>query len=89
MPLPLPPASFDPSDPQPLVEAALACPMCLHASHWTAVAGPALECTCTSCDHRFVLSVTGSQLIRLTIPDDEADGLIIGAGHEGGWPTLL
>ena len=34
------PASFDPADPQPLVEAALACPLCLHASNWHAVPGP-------------------------------------------------
>jgi hypothetical protein len=83
------PASFDPADPQPLVEAALACPRCLHASHWRAVPGPALRCTCTACEHVHELSVTGPQLLRLTVPDDAADGLIIGAGHEGTWPALL
>jgi hypothetical protein len=85
----MPFATFDPTDPQPLVEAALACPFCLHASHWRAISGPLLECTCTACGHEHTISVTGAQLLRLTVPDDAADGLILGAGNEGVWPTLL
>jgi hypothetical protein len=84
-----PTASFDPTDPQPLVDAALACPLCLSASHWHAVSGPVLECACTECGHHHALVVTGEQLLRLTVPDDAADGLIIGAGLEGAWPALL
>ena len=84
----MPFASFDPADPQPLVEAALACPLCLHTSHWTAVPGPALGCTCTECGHLHTVRLTGAQLMRLTLPDDEADGLIIGVGHEAAWPIL-
>jgi hypothetical protein len=79
-------ATFEPEDPQPLVEAALACPMCLHASHWHAVSGPELECTCTACGHRHAIGVTGPQLLRLTVPDD---GLLLGAGRENSWPALL
>jgi hypothetical protein len=82
-------ATFDPGDPQPLVEAALACPRCLHASNWRAVPGPVLRCVCTACDHVHELAVSGPQLVRLTLPDDEADGLIIGAGREASWPALL
>ena len=82
-------ASFDPADAPPLVEAALACPRCLHASHWRALPGPVLSCTCTACGHVHELEVTGAQLLRLTVPDDAADGLILGAGHEHGWPALL
>ena len=82
-------ATFDPTDPQPLVDAALACPLCLHASHWQAVPGPALRCTCTACGHVHDLAVSGPQLVRLTVPDDAADGLILGAGREDAWPVLL
>jgi hypothetical protein len=82
-------ASFEPTDPQPLVDAALACPLCLHASHWQAVPGPHLRCTCTVCGHVHDLAVSGPQLVRLTVPDDAADGLILGAGREDGWPALL
>jgi hypothetical protein len=85
----LPKATFDPADPQPLVDAALACPVCLYPSHWHAVSGPVLECTCTDCGHRHALEVTGAQLLRLTVPDDAADGLILDAGHNAGWPALL
>ena len=85
----LPHASFDPTDPQPLVDAALACPVCLYPSHWTAVPGPLLECTCTDCGHHHTLAVSGEQMLRLTVPDDAADGLILDAGHQGGWPVLL
>lgn len=84
----MPHATFDPADPQPLLEAALACPVCLHSSHWTAIPGPALDCTCTNCGHRHELQVTGPQLVRLTLPDDEADGLILGMGRVGAWPFL-
>ena len=85
----LPHASFDPTDPQPLVDAALACPVCLYPSHWRAVSGPVVECTCTECGHRHDVAVSGPQLLRLTVPDDAADGLILGAGLEGAWPALL
>ena len=84
-----PTASFGPTDPQPLVDAALACPMCLYPSHWHAVSGPVLECACTQCGYQHALTVTGAQLLRLTVPDDAADGLILGAGLEGAWPALL
>jgi hypothetical protein len=82
-------ATFDPADPQPLVEAALACPLCLHASTWRAVPGPAVECTCSACGHRHELALSGAQLLRLTVPDDEADGLILGSELTVGWPRLL
>lgn len=80
-------ASFDPADPQPLVEAALACPLCLHASHFRAVAGPAAQCTCTACGHRHEIRLSRAQLLRLTIPDDVADGLILSAPNPV-WPVL-
>lgn len=83
----LPHASFAPTDPQPLVDAALACPVCLHRSHWHAVPGPVLECACTVCEHRHLVAVSGEQLLRLTVPDDAADGLILGVS--GVWPALL
>lgn len=85
----LPHASFDPTDPQPLVEAALACPFCLYPSNWHAVSGPVLECVCTECGQHHLVAVSGAQLLRLTVPDDAADGLILGAGLEGAWPALL
>lgn len=85
-------ATFLPDDPQSLVEASLSCPLCLHACDWR-VAGTGaraeVECRCRACEHRRAVTLSGPQLLRLTVPDDEADGLIIGAGLEAAWRGLL
>ncbi len=84
-------ATFLPDDPQSLVEASLSCPLCLHACDWR-VSGlgavAVVECRCRACEHRRAVHLTGPQLLRLTVPDDEADGLIIGPGVAGAWRRM-
>ncbi|HWT93979.1 MAG TPA: hypothetical protein VN238_13330 [Solirubrobacteraceae bacterium] len=85
-------ATFLPDDPQSLVEASLSCPLCLHATDWRMSghgSDAEVECRCRVCEHRRAVHLTGPQLLRLTVPDDEADGLIIGPGLEGAWRGLL
>lgn len=82
-------ATFEPTAPQAIVEAALACPVCLQPSHWQNPANDhVLHCTCVACGHVHEVELSGPQLLRLTVPDDAADGLIIGGWREQGWPAL-
>ncbi|HEY3185934.1 MAG TPA: hypothetical protein VGJ70_00575 [Solirubrobacteraceae bacterium] len=88
-------ARFLATDPAPLVEASLACPVCLHAVDWQ-VAGfgaqPAVACRCRGCDAERVVALSGSQLLRLaTLEDDDgvplvAPGLQAVWQHALGWP---
>jgi hypothetical protein len=48
-----------------------------------------VECRCRVCEHQRTVEVSGRQLLRLTVPDDEADGLIIGPGVEGAWRRMF
>lgn len=64
-------ASFRGDDATPLVEASLACSMCLSGEidwslrmeDWDAEA----ECRCRSCGHRRMVSLTGEQALRLSV----------------------
>jgi len=66
-------ASFDSSDPAVLVEASLACPLCLHAVDWSPVgwgAQPTVVCRCRGCGDRRSVELSGIQLLRLATLDD-------------------
>ena len=63
-------ARFRPDDPDPLVAASLACPLCLctDAVEWDpALEGydPSVRCRCPSCQERWNVYVTPEQALRL------------------------
>ena len=63
-------ARFDPNDPDPLVTAALACPLCLHSDtvQWRGSLGgydPSVQCDCESCQARWCVYVSPEQALRL------------------------
>ena len=65
-------ASFYDTDPDALVEAALACPLCLHAVDWRpAGAGSeaAVECRCRHCGHARTVALSGAQSLRLLLAE--------------------
>jgi hypothetical protein len=84
-------ASFLLTDPPALVQASLACPLCLHAVDWCDAGSgtdPAVECECRSCGHERVVHLTAGQMLRLTLADDDDDQLIV-AGHGATWRQLF
>jgi hypothetical protein len=63
-------ARFLPSDPDELVCASLACPVCLHAegvARQDALEGydPSVSCRCPTCDARWRVYLTPEQALRL------------------------
>jgi hypothetical protein len=84
-------ASFLLTDPPALVQASLSCPLCLHSVEWQdAGAGtqPAVECECRHCGHRRSVELTASQMLRLTLADDDDEQLLV-AGHGATWRQLF
>jgi hypothetical protein len=85
-------ATFLPDDPPCLVEASLACPICLHTCDWRVSesdGAPAAHCRCRACAHERTVLLTGPQLLRLTLPDDDDDRLITGPGLEAAWRAMF
>ena len=71
-------ASFHSSDPVALVEASLACPVCLHAVDWASAgrgAQPVVACRCRHCGHAREVELSGAQLLRLAALDDDVISL--------------
>ena len=67
-------ASFETSDAPALVEASLACPLCLHAVDWVSAgrgAQAAIACRCRACGHARDVELTGEQLLVLALLDDD------------------
>jgi DNA-directed RNA polymerase subunit M/transcription elongation factor TFIIS len=63
-------ARFLQSDPDELVRASLACPVCLHAegvARQDALEGydPSVSCRCSTCDARWRVYLTPEQALRL------------------------
>jgi hypothetical protein len=84
-------ASFLLTDPPALVQASLACPLCLHAVDWRDAgtgADPAVECECRNCGHERTVYLSAGQMLRLTLADDDDERLIV-AGHGATWRQLF
>lgn len=63
-------ARFAPNDPDELVMASLACPVCLHGDEvqWRAALqgyDPSVQCLCPRCDARWRVYLTPDQALRL------------------------
>ena len=63
-------ARFLPGDPDELVAASLACPVCLRAEgvgRWEALEGydPSVSCRCPSCDMEWSVYLTPEQALRI------------------------
>jgi hypothetical protein len=63
-------ARFAPNDPDVLVTASLACPICLHSEDvlWNAALqgyDPSVQCRCPTCDERWRVYLTPDQALRL------------------------
>lgn len=63
-------ARFRDGDPDELVLAAFACPLCLHADgvHWSASLegyDPSAECSCGRCDAEWLVYMTPAQALRV------------------------
>ncbi len=70
--LPADVARFRPDDPEPLVVAALACPVCLRCEGVRCVDSldgydPSVRCLCTSCQARWRVYLTPEQALRLSL----------------------
>jgi hypothetical protein len=88
-------ADFLVTDPTPLVEAALACPVCLHGVDWELAgfgAQAGIACRCRGCGARRAVALSGAQLLRLATLEDDDGGPIPAPGlpavwrHSLGWP---
>ncbi|HEY3018628.1 MAG TPA: hypothetical protein VGJ32_00460 [Solirubrobacteraceae bacterium] len=65
-------ASFYETDPDCLVEAALACPACLHAVDWRPAgtgSDAAVDCRCRHCGHARTVALSGAQSLRLLLAE--------------------
>ena len=65
-------ARFRPDDPDELVQASFACPLCLCVEEvqWTAALDeydPSCECHCGSCDERWRVYLAPHQALRLSV----------------------
>ena len=65
-------ARFRDDDPDELVEASFACPLCLHTNgvRWHAALDdydPSCECHCGSCDERWRVYLAPHQALRLSV----------------------
>ena len=63
-------ARFAPNDPDVLVTASLACPVCLRGEdvQWHAVLqgyDPSVQCRCPACDAQWLVYLTPDQALRL------------------------
>lgn len=64
-------ARFQPDDPEALVLASFACPCCLHRPSYVRLSAyydePSATCACLPCASGWELSLTGLQMLRLTL----------------------
>jgi hypothetical protein len=65
-------ARFRPDDPDELVEASFACPICLGSQHveWHAAFDeydPSVGCRCVACDERWRVYLAPHQALRLSV----------------------
>jgi hypothetical protein len=72
-------ARFRPDDPDALVSAALACPLCLHSEevHFTAALegyDPRVDCVCPSCLERWQVYLNPQQALRFGLLTARANG---------------
>ncbi len=63
-------ARFRPDDPDELVNASLACPVCLRSDEvtWSATLqgyDPSVQCRCPTCEERWLVYLTLEQTLRL------------------------
>jgi hypothetical protein len=86
-------ASFLLTDPPALVEASLSCPFCLHSVVWEAAgagAQSAIECRCSGCGRTREVELSGAQLLRITLTDDEDDEAPLAASSvSASWRQLF
>jgi hypothetical protein len=85
-------ASFLLTDPPALVQASLACPLCLHSVDWRDAGtgtDPAVECECRNCGHGRLVHLTAGQMLRLTVADDDDGEQRVVAGHGATWRQLF
>jgi hypothetical protein len=76
-------ATFLPSDPAVVVEASLACPLCLHAVDWETTGRGAraeVACRCRSCGDVRNVELSGAQLLRLAALDEDEPHIVTLAG---------
>jgi hypothetical protein len=71
-------ARFRADDPESLVTASLACPLCLGSEQvvWEAaleVYDPSVECWCPSCEQRWRVYLAPQQALRIGLMDAAAD----------------
>lgn len=82
-------ADFAMTDPMCVIEAALSCPMCLHAVDWRPAgfgAHPAARCACRACGHERPVRLSGPQLLRLTAGSEGDEGRVLAPGLAAAWP---
>lgn len=65
-------ARFSPTDPDTVVSASLACPVCLHrdsVQHSAVLAGydPSVECWCSDCQLNWCVYLAPDQALRLAL----------------------
>jgi hypothetical protein len=70
-------ARFRPDDPDALVTASLACPICLHSEdiRWEAALegyDPSVECLCPACEERWRVYLAPQQALRFGLMDAHA-----------------
>ena len=70
-------ARFRPDDPDALVAASLACPICLRSEHvrWEAALegyDPSVECLCPACQERWRVYLAPEQTLRFGLMDPQA-----------------
>ncbi len=86
-------ADFQFTDARSTVDASLACPHCLHRVAWEPVgagAQPAIACHCQHCGHDRTVELSGSQMLRLTLPDgDEDDAWVADRPGSATWRQVI
>jgi len=70
-------ARFFPDDPDPLVQASFACPVCLHQPTEATIDeggdGAIVDCTCAPCMCLYSVALTAEQALRLALREPWAD----------------
>jgi hypothetical protein len=70
-------ARFFPDDPDPLVQASFACPVCLHQPTEATIdesgEGAIVDCTCAPCHRLYSVALTSEQTLRLALREPWAD----------------
>jgi hypothetical protein len=86
-------AEFQFTDARSTVDASLACPQCLHTVSWEPVGAgtqPAVVCRCSNCGHERTVELSGTQMLRLTMPDgDEDDAWVADRPSSATWRQVI